>query len=240
MTNKTTLPEEAVQAALDKWRDHEFDGTLDTPRMHDTLTAAAPFLQGVKVKALEWVKHKGDQHCKSAWTCGGIGGWYAIEHRHEGHFDMWAPNNPDGGRFSNLEAAKAAAQADYEARILSALEPSAGRSAVLEEAARALEAWGDIYGDNAAKCVRALALHPQADKPSDDGAQWEWHRENGERSILLYTLRQDGWRKGQPVLVNDVTVRIELCSGSSTDISRIADTILATLPTPPAGEVARS
>ena len=41
-----TIPEQAVQAALDKWRDHEFDGTLDTPRMRAALTAAAPYMQG--------------------------------------------------------------------------------------------------------------------------------------------------------------------------------------------------
>ncbi len=45
---------------------------------------------------------------------------------------------PDGktAKFYTRDEAKAAAQADYEARILSALEPSAGRAAVLEEAAR--------------------------------------------------------------------------------------------------------
>lgn len=52
-------------------------------------------------------------------------------------------------------------------------EPSSGRVAALEEAARALEAWGDIYGDNAAKCVRALASHPVSDKPDEAGAQGE-------------------------------------------------------------------
>lgn len=48
-------------------------------------------------------------------------------------------------------------------RILSAREPSAARELALEEAAQALEAWGDIYGDNAAKCVRALSSQPVAD-----------------------------------------------------------------------------
>jgi len=143
----TTVPEEAVKAAARElcrfgtsfstmeatksWVDEKW------PRFKEeatrALTAALPFLpvQGA-VKKLEWVAHKGDQHCKIAWTCEGIGGWYAIEHRHEGHFDMWTPNNPDGGRFITLEAAKAAAQADYEARILSALEPSARELAFYE------------------------------------------------------------------------------------------------------------
>ncbi|MEE9909821.1 hypothetical protein LWV33_21760 [Brucella intermedia] len=126
----TILPEEAVKAAMDAfheaWNNNQGrDNELPAYAHRTALTAALPFLQGVKVKALEWVTHKGDQHCKIAWTCEGIGGWYAIEHRHEGHFDMWTPNNPDGGRFITLEAAKAAAQADYERRIIAALEPAA-------------------------------------------------------------------------------------------------------------------
>lgn len=46
-------------------------------------------------------------------------------------------------------------------RALSSQEPV--RAQALEEAAQALEAWGDIYGDNAAKCVRALSSQPVAD-----------------------------------------------------------------------------
>lgn len=37
----------------------------------------------------------------------------------------------------------------------------------------------------------------------------EWHREDYGNSTLLYTLKQTGWRKGAPVLVNDKTIRIE-------------------------------
>jgi len=53
-----------------------------------------------------------------------------------------------------------------------------------------------------------------------------WSMDVGERSILLYSSRQDGWRKGQPVLVNDVTIRIERGRGSSTDIEAVAAHIL--------------
>nr|WP_313665535.1 hypothetical protein [Brucella intermedia] len=49
-----------------------------------------------------------------------------------------------------------------------------------------------------------------------------WSMDVGERSILLYSTRQDGWRKGQPVLVNDVTIRIERGRGSSADIEAVA------------------
>ena len=35
------------------------------------------------------------------------------------------------------------------------------RKRALEEAAKALDAWGDIYGDNAAKTVRTLMEKPE-------------------------------------------------------------------------------
>lgn len=41
MTSQMTISEQAVHAALDKWRDHEFDGTLDNQWMRAALTAAA-------------------------------------------------------------------------------------------------------------------------------------------------------------------------------------------------------
>ena len=62
----------------------------------------------------------------------------------------------------------------------------------------------------------------------------EWHRIDGPGSILLYTLMQDGWRKGEPVMVNDVMVRIEAANGSETPIEQIAERILSTLSNPPA------
>lgn len=53
-----------------------------------------------------------------------------------------------------------------------------------------------------------------------------WSMDVGERSILLYSTRQDGWRKGRPVLVNDVTIRIERGRGSSADIEAVAADVL--------------
>lgn len=57
----------------------------------------------------------------------------------------------------------------------------------------------------------------------------EWHRADGSMSTLLYTLRQDGWRKGEPVMVNDVMVRIEKSPKSETDLEPIIASILSTL-----------
>lgn len=62
----------------------------------------------------------------------------------------------------------------------------------------------------------------------------EWHRSDGSMSTLLYTLRQDGWRKGEPVMFNDVMVRIEKSPKSETDLEPIITCILSALITPPA------
>lgn len=63
----------------------------------------------------------------------------------------------------------------------------------------------------------------------------EWHRYENPWSILLYTLKQDGWRKGEPVMVNDLMIRIENAPGSNHDLGLIADKLLAAL-TPASAE----
>ncbi|MEN3144789.1 hypothetical protein ABDF71_22625 [Ochrobactrum sp. WV_118_8] len=97
------------------------------------LTAALPHLpQGVGVKELEWRQEEnGDFIAES------IVGWYHIGLPHR----MWNLTKPIGEVFSfwTLDEARASAQADYDARILSALEPSAARELALEERLQAIE-----------------------------------------------------------------------------------------------------
>ena len=57
----------------------------------------------------------------------------------------------------------------------------------------------------------------------------EWHRSESEYSILLYTLKQDGWHRGEPAMVNDLMIRIENANGSTNDLGPIADKLLAAL-----------
>jgi len=98
-------------------------------------------MRGVRVKPLVWEKD-----ASNSW----VAGPYSIHHRwphNDGPFIVSAYFANIGaahlGSFSTLEAAKAAAQADYEARILAALEvvPLAAYPAVkaLVEAAVAAE-----------------------------------------------------------------------------------------------------
>lgn len=187
----TTLPEEAVKAALEQL--HIIDMTIydnytkgQEAMVRRALTAALPFLpvQGA-VKKLEWNEYNDEQGIPDRWDAeaSSFGVFYSIEIQHDGYrvvFDHEAVGAV--GVFPTLEAAKAAAQADYSSRILSALEPYAGRAAVLEEAAEAVEAlkgrsrspqvlqgFGDARRE-AAAAIRALASHLVADKPDEAGA----------------------------------------------------------------------
>ena len=118
----TTLPEEAVKAAMDAfhlaWNNNQgLDNELPAYAHRAALTAALPFLpvQGA-VKKLEWENSAAQTQF----------GEYTIvfdedEEMHETPYCAFSPND-NIGHYENEEAAKAAAQADYEARILSAIE----------------------------------------------------------------------------------------------------------------------
>jgi len=58
-----------------------------------------------------------------------------------------------------------------------------------------------------------------------------WHMEqlSHENGFLFYTLRQDGWRRGEPIMVNDVTIRLESTPGSKTNLEPIATCIITAL-----------
>lgn len=94
------------------------DGTVHLSKL---LTAAADYIERTpKVRALEWDKHL----TAPAWRCETAVGTYQV-------FDITHPSWSfdgfgNGSVFSadSAESAKAAAQAHYEAAILSALEPT--------------------------------------------------------------------------------------------------------------------
>ena len=76
-----------------------------------------------RVKPLEWrVDDSQNEYAQAQYSVDR----YCIEHRlhADDAFDLWiGPDATTATRFPTIEAAKAAAQADYEARILAALEP---------------------------------------------------------------------------------------------------------------------
>nr|WP_029924462.1 hypothetical protein [Ochrobactrum sp. UNC390CL2Tsu3S39] len=131
----TTVPEEVKNAVAMALRESRW--LVPAPAVELILTAALPRLpQWVSVKKLEWTAAPNEAGRDGLW-------FIAIDLLGKKHEVIKSFNGQKGegwtyGRewFSDLEVAKAAAQADYSARILSALEPSAGRAAVLEEAAK--------------------------------------------------------------------------------------------------------
>jgi len=150
------IPEEAVKAAAAAIRR---SGDTYTEMAQAALTAALPHLPGAGVKKLEWVATGQTGFLETEFYAvagslmhtvhplkdvdGPFNEHYSI-HRDWNDRETWrvtyyVGNNGLSGiskACKSLEAAKAAAQADFEDRVLSALEPSAARELALEEAAR--------------------------------------------------------------------------------------------------------
>ncbi|MCZ7501980.1 hypothetical protein [Agrobacterium sp. ST15.13.015] len=61
-----------------------------------------------------------------------------------------------------------------------------------------------------------------------------WHVASNSSSVLIYSLKQDGWRKGEPVMVNDIMIRVENANRSSNELQPIVDAIMRALPAAPA------
>lgn len=118
----TTLPEEAVKAAAQCYLDRTVSiNETASSLAHAMLTAALPFLsvQGA-VKKLEWRDGYNDSQCTII-QADTVGGFYQVR-QVDGL--VWLDSIGHQTIYPTVEVAKAAAQADYEARILSALEPS--------------------------------------------------------------------------------------------------------------------
>ena len=110
------ITNEAIEAALNAYYGNDVEhGWMAREQMEAAITAAFAAMPGPAVKALEWHRQP-PYHVARV-----FGNLYAIE--------VW-----DGGvtlsgiigrkEFSDFNSAKAAAQADYEARILSAITPA--------------------------------------------------------------------------------------------------------------------
>lgn len=84
---------------------------------------------GVKVRELEWEKGEGNLSGQIVWSSGDPWVFWIVKDADKPSYvwcenfniEGWCPASPVRGVFDTLEAAKAAAQQDYEARIRSAL-----------------------------------------------------------------------------------------------------------------------
>ncbi|WP_210387213.1 hypothetical protein, partial [Brucella intermedia] len=203
-----TLSEEAVKAAQNAIRTTNWEYGITDADMAKALTAALPFLsvQGA-VKKLEWELVSGDHYAEGAGTHYNIyetkpGLWNSV---------MVKPVSVRLATNADLEAAKAAAQADFEARILSAIEtgitvsqPScakikAARKAV-EELANTpmnlpLEDWSRISS------AILSALEPSAAR---ELALEEGYRQGIEAAAQIIETKQEGFqvRGGGRVLID--------------------------------------
>jgi len=123
----------------------------DMTQQRDAAMAGA-----VKVRELVWKEEP-----RNGWKRGvsHAAGYHLIRRD-----DGWHYGNHDGGIFDTIEAAKAAAQADYEARIMSALIPDPDRMLALTAAAEPVcylptktVEWLDTYDGPA--CATRTAVH---------------------------------------------------------------------------------
>ncbi|PQA71667.1 hypothetical protein [Brucella oryzae] len=127
----TTIPQEAVKAAAAAIRRA---GDTYTEMAQAALTAALPHLPGVGVKKLAWIRPPlSDTLSRCDTDFGTYRTWTHDEANGKWFWSVEGGWNEANGEALNEEAAKAAAQADYSARILSALEPSAARELALEQ-----------------------------------------------------------------------------------------------------------
>lgn len=133
-----SIPKQAIDAAAKAIADSIGHGMSEKCFDHarDALTAAAPYMSGVKVKQLEWVEIPA---CNGLNTANTQFGTYTIGSSLVVRYGAKSISKP----LANLEEAKTVAQADYEKRILNALEPSPEREHALDEVFQILQQYSE-------------------------------------------------------------------------------------------------
>lgn len=184
-----TIPEQAVKAAANYIAIGIDKGSTPQAIAENALTAATPYMSGVKVRQLEWVDRHykdGSINCRAKTAFGQYEVYYfKMSDRDVFGWDCIVLNIKDM-EAASVEAAKAAAQADYEKRILSAIEPSSAREQALEEAV-------NLCSEYAQSFEKGLCHYGSADKDKWRLAQ-EAHISAGNK--LATALRA---LKSQPV-----------------------------------------
>ena len=130
-------------------------GDYRTAMLTDRSIAALPAVQ-VGVKALEWEERGTD-----FWRAQGIDRVYEIVALADGRFFL--TNGPRLSDYPTLEAAKAAAQADYEARIRSALtvQPAPGHAPDVAALGPDVDGFGALIFEAKVEAEKAMRKFPQ-------------------------------------------------------------------------------
>jgi len=178
----TTLPEEVKNAVAKALRESRW--LVPAPAVELILTAALPFLPvQVAVKKLEWRKGRAETP---------FGPYHVIEETNDDEPFWFVMFNGKAaarcGTHDDEESAIFAAQADYEARIIAALEPAATCNESLQVEPAAPEAQlaaflNDLSGENGELIDRMAAAIRDWGSHYDDGP-WETLPED----------RKAGWR----------------------------------------------
>lgn len=137
--------------------------------MTTTNDAPAPAPSGVRVKPLEWSlgRATADDDDGGHFGCW-AGGWYQIRREGRGKWtagthETWAPGKKASGQWRNLgvfsskNEAKAAAQADYEARIRASLASDASPRGELERLTKERDDAVERYGIATAEAAKLRA-----------------------------------------------------------------------------------
>lgn len=183
---RVSPPHEGWQAGLPTMDVHAIITELRTRRAESQTGA-------VRVKALEWVAIEEGQ--RAITVCG----MYAISPKGTKLTLTGIPGN-NFGKFTNIEEAKAAAQADYEQRISSALEPTP-----IKETAEREHIATDVYSETAnAEHVHAVP----ADVQGEPGVvAWLTTDKHGAESATIYPItdgdRSLGWRDEALIRLSD-------------------------------------
>lgn len=181
-------------------RCYECEGELTVTCLKcNSPTTTTPHMSEVKVKQLEWGElNEGKTFRALLPIIGsirvepyGVCGWWEVLWSMPGQCDKLVPDV-----FDTPEEAKAAAQADYEKRILSALEPSSAREQALEEAAKWLddwseETWGqDVSPEYAATAIRELKSQQNTETSAIEKKKF-YHNEWPHDALMA--ARRDGF-----------------------------------------------
>ncbi|WP_244396168.1 hypothetical protein [Afipia carboxidovorans] len=206
----------------------ENDGHLNAARyMREAASAirlAAQSPEPVTVKPLVWVDHRPDSFPEPAWSAQTPFGFYNIE-------EVSASDCPayvvrlHAHRFvadkDSLDAAKAAAQADYEQRIRSALVnvPMSASDGALREA---LEQIRTVCIDNAGDTVRHdLALKFIGKIASRVLAASEATKSDGGMKIPFGAMNDDPSAPGFKPVPSDLDARLERLQDEATDLGYV-------------------
>lgn len=191
----TTLPEEAVKAAQNAF--NEFGYTAANEKaLRAALTAAHPHLPGVGVKKLAWIRQPlSDTLSRCDTDFGTYRTWTHDEANGKWFWSVEGGWNEANGEAPNEEAAKAAAQADYEARILSALEPSVCKTCngrgIIGGMYRVGDGDVDGWEEPCPDCQKVNAHHSDADTGPDDLVQIALHLDcEPDADSILHVVRE--------------------------------------------------